>query len=697
MTVEAQEVFSVSQWLASKRTGVLRFFRDSTNLGLVLLAVVVGLLGGAGAIVFRLLIAWAHELFFEGSQRALPFLGDARLILLPAVGLLIVSAIVRRWAPEARGHGVPEVQYAVRRGGGRIRPRVAAIKALASAICIGSGGSVGREGPIVQIGSTLGSSVGGLLGLREDGVKLLVACGAAAGIGGTFNAPIAGVLFAMEVILGTFTARSFGVVVLASVASTALVQSVVGREPAFALQQVFSLVSPLELPLYLALGVVAGVLAVVYTRAVYSFEHAFSRAPGGPYLKALAGGLGVGLIGYASVRYLGGPHLFGVGYETIEQALSLGKLSEAGPGQLTFAVLALLAGLKIIATSLTLAAGGSGGVFAPALFIGAMTGGAFGMAVGELAPMVTAPPGAYALVGMGALFAGAAHAPISSILILFEMTDDYQIILPLMLAVVVSHLVASWLRADSIYTTKLRHLGGTSPLQAARGSVLDLVLVVDAMSRDVHSVRPEVPVIDLTNEFRDETLRSLPVVDHAGSFVGLVTATDVQTALIGGRGDGQTAADIMTTSVISCRPDESLRTVLQRISDRDVAQVPVVDKKDPSRLLGLLRREQILWAIGEMTSEHGRLLDRVGLAQSAGEESVQISLEVRAAHRELCFKRLRELELPEQCLVTILRRGDHARVPNGETVIEPGDVLALVTTQSHEPRLRKWIALLDKT
>ena len=180
--------------------------------------------------------------FFEGSQRALPFLGDARLILLPAVGLLIVSAIVRRWAPEARGHGVPEVQYAVRRGGGRIRPRVAAIKALASAICIGSGGSVGREGPIVQIGSTLGSSVGALLGLREDGVKLLVACGAAAGIGGTFNAPIAGVLFAMEVILGTFTARSFGVVVLASVASTALVQSVVGREPAFALQQVFSLV-----------------------------------------------------------------------------------------------------------------------------------------------------------------------------------------------------------------------------------------------------------------------------------------------------------------------------------------------------------------------------------------------------------------------------------------------------------------------
>ena len=695
MTVEGQGVFRVRQWLASKWMRLLRFLRDSTILGLVLLAVVVGLLGGAGAIVFRILIAEAHELFFGGSERALPFLGDARLILLPAAGLLIVTAIVRRWAPEARGHGVPEVQYAVRRRGGRIRPRVAAIKALASALCIGSGGSVGREGPIVQIGSTLGSAVGGLLGLREGSVKLLVACGAAAGIGGTFNAPIAGVLFAMEVILGTFTARSFGVVVLASVASTALVQSIVGREPAFALLQVFSLVSPLELPLYLGLGVVAGALAVVYVRTLYSLEHVFSRAPGSPYLKALVGGLGVGLIGYVSVLYLGGPHLFGVGYQAIEQALGLGKLSAVGPGQMTLAVLAALAGLKIIATSLTLAAGGSGGVFAPALFIGAMTGGAFGIAVGELAPTLTAPPGAYALVGMGALFAGAAHAPLSSILILFEMTDDYQIILPLMLAVVVSYLVASWLNADSIYTIKLRHLGGTSPLQAARGSVLDLVLVVDAMSPDVHSVTPEVPVIDLVNEFRDETLRSLPVVDRADSFVGLVTATDVQTALVGGSGDRQTAADIMTTSVVSCRPDESLRAVLQRISDQDVAQVPVVAKEDPSRLLGLLRREQILWAIGEMTSEHGRLLDRVGLGQSAGEDSVQISLEVRAAHRELCFKRLRELELPEQCLVTILRRGDRASVPNGNTVIEPGDVLALVTTQTHETRLRTWISLLD--
>lgn len=683
--------------LASSAPARLRgFFRDSTNLGLVTLAVIVGLAGGAGAIIFRQLIAISQQIFFGGSERLLPFLGDWRIILLPAFGLVVVTAIVRRWAPEARGHGVPEVQYAVRRLGGRIRPRVATVKALASALCIGSGGSVGREGPIVQIGSTFGSAVGGLLGMREEGVKLLVACGAAAGIGGTFNAPIAGVMFAMEVILGTFTARSFGMVVLASVASTALVQSVVGSKPAFSLGQAFFLASPLELPLYLGLGVISGCLAVIYIRTLYGLEAAFERAPGSPLLKAALGGLLVGLIGYGCLVSLGAPHVFGVGYETIEQVLDLGEGAELQrAGLLTFWALVSLAVLKIAATSLTLAGGGSGGVFAPALFIGATAGGAFGLAVGGLAPAFTAPAGAYALVGMGALFGGAAHAPITAILILFEMTDNYQIILPLMMAVVVSHLIASWLNADSIYSVKLRHLGGTSPLQAARGSVLDLVLVVDAMSTDVRSTSPDTPVLELASRFGDQTLRSLPVVDAEGSLIGLVTATDVQSALLRENVEEERAQDIMTTSVTICRPDESLRAVLQRISDREIAQVPVVDRDDPTRLLGLLRREQILWALGEMTSEHGRLLRSVGLAEGRSEDSLQLSLEVRPQHRELCFKHMRELKLPDQCLVTILRRGDRAMVPNGDTVVEPGDVLALVTTRSHEGRLRRWIAQLE--
>jgi CIC family chloride channel protein len=679
------------------RTRIRAFFQESTNLGAVVLALLVGLAGGAGAIAFRFLIDRSHELFFSGSEQVLPFLGEYRVIVLPAVGLMLVVLIVRRFAPEAQGHGVPEVQYAVRRRGGRIRGRVAAVKAVASAVCIGSGGSVGREGPIVQIGSAVGSSLGGLLRLPEDGVKLLVACGAAAGIGGTFNAPIAGVIFAMEVILGSFTSRSFGVVVLASVASTALVRSVLGPEPAFALREVFALASPAELPLYLGLGIFAGGLSVIYVRTFYFLEWAFRRWNRSAYFKAAVGGLGVGLVGYVGLRYLGGAHLFGVGYEGVEMALALGQPSlSGGSGETTIAVLVLLCGLKILATSLTLAAGGSGGVFAPALYIGAMAGGAFGLAANAVFPSVTAPAGAYALVAMGAVFAGAAHAPISSILILFEMTDDYQIILPLMLAVVVSHLIASWLNPESIYTTKLRHLGGMSPTDEAMGSVLDLVLVADAMSVDVERVSPEASVMELATEFRDRKLRSVAVVDPDDSFVGLVTAADVQNALFGERAD-QSAKDVAEAAQqIRCRPNDSLREVLQRISDQEVGQVPVVDREDPSRLLGLLQREQILWAVGEMAVEHGQLLGRRGSDQFGGEESVWVRIVVRPEHDELCFKRLRELRLPEQCLITVVRRGEESSIPNGTTRIEPGDVLTVVTTRSHESRLRAWVTRLGR-
>jgi CIC family chloride channel protein len=673
-------------------TRIREFFRDSTQLGPVLLALVVGLAGGAGAILFRFLIAQSRELFFGGSEWLLPQAGDYRVIALPALGLLAVTAIVRRWAREAQGHGVPEVQYAVRQRGGRMRPRVAAVKALASAICIGSGGSVGREGPIVQIGSALGSTLGSLLGLREDSVKLLLACGAAAGIGGTFNAPIAGVLFAMEVILGSFTGRSFGLLVLSSVASTALVQSVLGREPAFALQEVFTLVSPLELPLYLVLGIVAGGLSVIYVKTFYATERFFNRWSVSPYLKAATGGLIVGVIGYVGIRYLGGAHLFGVGYEGVEKALAL----EAGASELTAGVLVLLVALKILCTSTTLAAGGSGGVFAPALYIGAMAGGAFGLAVHAAFPAVTASAGAYALVGMGALFAGAAHAPISSVLILFEMTDDYQIILPLMLAVVVSHLVSARLSEDSIYSVKLRHLGGMSPLQAARRSVLDLVLVVDAMSPETEPVGSDTPVTDLAVRFRDRGARSFPVVDDSGSLVGLVTLAEVQNALLEEAVNGRTAQDVMIHDPLTCRPDETLRAVLQRISDHEVGQVPVVDPGDPRRVIGLLGREQILWDVGEMASEHARLLDHLAPLQPSGDVSVEVLLEVSSQHRELCFKRLRELSLPEQCLVTSLRRGGRVTVPNGDTVIEPADLLAIVTTRANEARLRDWVQSLRR-
>ena len=222
-------------------------------------------------------------------------------------------------------------------------------------------------------------------------------------------------------------------------------------------------------------------------------------------------------------------------------------------------------------------------------------------------------------------------------------------------------------------------------------SVLDLVLVADAMTSDVQRARPDTSVMELATRFRDQKLRSVAVVEADDSFLGLLTAIDVQNALIGGSAE-DLVKDIVGPRPVACRPDESLREVLQRIGDRDVRQVPVVDKEDPSQLLGLLQREQILWAMGEMVIEHGQLLGRSRLHQSAQQAEVRIV--VRSESHDLCFRRLRDLRLPEQCLVTLVRRGEHARIPDGRTLIEPGDVLTVVTTRAHESLLREWVERL---
>jgi len=274
-------------WLNPKT--YIKKLQQSDNFGAVLLAVIVGMAGGVGAIFFRYLIDWADELFFSpfdltgGSVSLL-------IIFIPALGFLIVNFMVQKWAPEASGHGVPEVMFAVRKRGGRIRPRVAVVKALASAICIGSGGSVGREGPIVQIGSTFGSALGQILKLNERQTRLFLACGAAAAIGGTFNAPIAGVIFALEVILGRFTGRSFGMIVISSVMATVVCQSVLGKAPAFELQKIFVVEHILEYPLYLGMGIFCGFVALFYMKTFNFFEETFEHWKAHMGVKALVGG-----------------------------------------------------------------------------------------------------------------------------------------------------------------------------------------------------------------------------------------------------------------------------------------------------------------------------------------------------------------------------------------------------------------------
>jgi chloride channel protein, CIC family len=665
-------------------------FWRSENFGPVVLAISVGLIGGLGAWFFRWLIDMASGLFFTTGAGALSFPGGTHVILFPVIGLVIVSVIVRRWAPEAEGHGVPEVMYAIRREGGRIRPRVAVVKVLASALCIGSGGSVGREGPIVQIGCTIGSWLGQVLKLGDRRVKLLVACGAAAGVGGTFNAPIAGVIFALEVILGSFAARSFGLVVISSVTSTAVCRAAMGEAHAFELSRVFTLRSYAELPIYLALGLLAGFAAVFFVRFLYLQEDLLGRWRVHPLLKATCGGLVVGVLGFVGIEYLGGGYLFGVGYDGIEAALDLG--GEAGAGGLTIGILGALVLLKVLATSTTLAAGGSGGVFAPSIFIGAMLGGAFGLAMNAIFPETTAPAGAYALVGMGAVFAGTAHAPITSILILFEMTDEYEIILPLMIAVVVSYLVAAYVDPDSIYTIKVRRKGGYRD-DRRPSSVLDSILVTDAMTMDHETVSPDESVESMAARFHEGHGHSACVVDADGRLVGIVSEFDVSSSLMAGPGERATVSDVMTRDLTTCRPGERLRDILERLADKDVRQIPVVDKEDPTKLVGILRRSEILWAYSELAVEHRNLLAKADVQLPADHrDSFKVEVDVLAGRKQLSFKRIREIHVPRECLCVLVRRADRSIIPNGNTRLEPGDVLVVVTTHGLEDRLREWVA-----
>ena len=413
---------------------------------LIFLAVCVGLLTGLGSVGFILLLRRLADFAQTDVAAALGVFGPANLVLLPAIGGLLAGPLITRFAREARGHGVPEVMTALALGGGRIRKRVVAVKVAASALTLGFGGAAGREGPMVQIGSGLGSAVGQMAGLAPRQVRMLVACGAAGGIAATFNAPIAGAIFAIEVLAGRMH-TDFLLVLLTSLSSVIVARHYLGNYPAF-VAPAYQLVSPREIPLYFLMGIVLGFAAILYVRTLYKTEETFLRWPFPDYLKPAVGGLMVGLV----LRYF--PQVYGTGLTAMEGALWV-----RFPWQLLLGLFAA----ELVANAATLGSGGSGGVFAPSLYMGAMLGGTFGTLAHVLFPDWTAGSGAYAMVGMAAFFAAAAKAPATSILILFEMTNDYRIVLPLMGATVGSVYISHWLLPYSIYTLKLHNRGLVFP------------------------------------------------------------------------------------------------------------------------------------------------------------------------------------------------------------------------------------------
>ncbi len=557
-------------------------FRATEHTFMIIVAILIGFIGGLGAVGIQFLIKFFQEIFWGHWNANLQYIMGVPIyvkILAPTVGGLIVGMVVYFVAHEAKGHGVPEVMESIALRNGIIRPRVVIAKLLASAVCIGSGGSTGREGPVIQIGSSFGSTIGQFLNVNPERMKIFVACGAAAGIAAAFNAPVAGALFSVEIILGDFGVAQFSPIVIASVMATVVSRHFLGDFPAFEVPK-YELVSPVELIPYVVLGLLAGLVALMFIKVLYKFEDYFDDLKLNGILKTMAGGLIIGLMGVFV------PQIYGVGYNTMNMAL-LGKLPWLAMLGLVF--------MKMLATSVSLGSGGSGGIFAPSLFLGTMTGGFFGALVHQLMPGLSANSGAYSLVGMGAVVAGATHAPITAILIIFELTNDYKIILPLMISSIIATLLTTKMQKESIYTFKLIRRG----VNLFRGREINLLksLKVGEVSRkNPVIIPPDLNFKSLLELLVNSAHSQFFVVDKNNHLVGAVSLQEIRRALLDQDylTDLLIALDLVNPEIPRIQASDTLDTAMKIFGQNDLDELPVMDAEDPRQVIGSIIRKDVI-------------------------------------------------------------------------------------------------------
>jgi chloride channel protein, CIC family len=545
-------------------------------------AIVIGVLCGFGAVGFRYLVEFMHLVFWGDlhiTPEILQHLPPWRLVVMPAVGGLLVGPMVYVMVKEARGHGVPEVMAAVALKDGLIQGRVALVKALSSAITIGSGGSAGPEGPIIQIGAAIGSKVGQVLRVTRKRLRTFVGCGAAAGLAATFNAPIAGSLFAVEVILGEFGMAKFSPIVISAVVATVISRKHLGGESVFNVPE-YELASVWELGPYMVLGAMCGLVSILFMRVLYKMEDAFAamdRAPN--YLKPMLGGLMVGAMGWLL------PQVYGDGEAIINLILH---------NQLAWGLLVVLLFAKMAATAFSLGSGGSGGVFAPSLFLGATAGGAMGHLVGMLMGDSAGDPGGYALVAMGGLVAGTTHAPITAILMIFEITNNYQIILPLMMVSIISILISSHFSRESIYTLKLMRQG----IDLFRGQSLDVLKrfrVRELMQPGGPSIPADAHLDEIIEKVASAERTQFYVTDQ-GRLTGVIYLGELSKVLARREGLEQVllAEDVAHAETPCCKPDDPLSRVLLTFEQAGLAELPVIEDNESRKWLGIIRYKEVV-------------------------------------------------------------------------------------------------------
>jgi CIC family chloride channel protein len=661
----------------SVQAALRRARHPSENTLLLGLSVALGLSTGVGVWLFRRGIDLFTDLFQKkiAGEWLGAVIGPLGIVVtLAAVGALVGWMMNRFVGGGGRG-GVAGVIEAEALTGGRLPYQKMPVRSLASALSLGAGAAVGPEAPSVVIGANLGSFFGQRLRLSEERVRLLVAAGSASAIAAAFRAPIAGVFFALEVILnGEFSTSSFGVVVLASVVSSVFIQAAEGGVPEMGALN-YTLGSPLELIFFALLGLALAPLAVLYIRVVHwqhdLWDHhlRLSRVA----KTALAGAI-VGTVG----MFL--PQILGTGREVMAEVLS-GKAVEY-----TLGLLLVLGIAKMLLSALSLGGGFVGGVFAPTLYVGTMLGGAFGSIVAAIAPAsLVGGPTAYAIAGMAAMMAGVVRAPITGILLVFELTNDYRLILPIMLTTVLCVYITERMveaGVDILFLLK-------SGLRLTPGREVDLmqgVTVQEAMQTPAPTIPESAALADLRDALRQQRTRSLCVVNTNGALVGIVTLADLQRAYEGGGDAPKTVADICTREVVVAAPDDVLWSVIRLMGARDIGRLPVVDH---GALVGMIGRGDLVKAYNaaiaaKLAGQHHA--EQVRLNTLTGAHVIE--LHVREGS-PADGRTIRALGWPAESVVTSVRRGSKLIVPHGDTALMAGDVVTLVAAPETEPELRK--------
>ncbi len=552
---------------------------DESTL-LIGFALVIGATVGVAVVLFYNLIGLTQRIALSAAD-TLTVVGSLSILIVVTAGLGLARAMVRYGARDTDGSNIPDVMRAVAKGGGFIRSVPAAVKTIGSAVLIGTGGSVGAEGPVAVAGSALGSVIGRFFRSGSARSKVLVACGAAAGISAAFNAPIAGVFFSLEKVLGTFGVSAFPPILVASVIAAAISRAAFGNSPVIEIPEVYGVGSYTEMVFYGLLGIVTGLMAVLYTRSIYRTGDALNRLPR-PWHQVLVAGV---IVAALDVTFRA--DLWGRGHET----LNIGIIADR-----SWYFLIALAFAKLLATSVTASAARCGGLFTPALFIGATLGGGLAAAGNQLFGLNLIPE-AFALVGMAGLVAGATHAPLTAIMIVFEMTSDYELILPLMLSGAIAYITARRVHPESVYSEWLVRKGETIA-HGTDEALLEGLKVRGVYNGDPHVIGETATVRQILKAIGSSMQTEFPVLDASLRFRGMLTYGDLRTVVSEAESLGPllVAGDLASEEYETVTPDDSLRTALQRLAVRGSHHIPVVDSADAGRLLGLIGRQEIFGA-----------------------------------------------------------------------------------------------------